>query len=89
MADIKRDPTEEEMNLEQRANDGSGRDPTARRGEIEEGGSISDADTGEDEIKRKAVGGYGGDTGEAVRNGIEKPLTDNSAAARREPEGEE
>src|SRR5919197_1726199 len=43
--------------LEERALEESGRDPTARRGEIEEGGSISDQDVGADEIQRRAVGG--------------------------------
>lgn len=88
MAEIRRDPTNEERELEQRLRDDSGRDPTARRGEIEEGGSISDADVGKDEIEQKAIGGYGGDNGEAVRTGNQKPLSDNSGEARREPEGE-
>jgi hypothetical protein len=70
-------PDDAEQALEQRASDESGRDPTARRGEIEEGGSLSDAEVGEDEIEKKAVGGYGADTGEAARQA--PPLTDKSS----------
>lgn len=84
-----RNENEDVKELERRAADEPGRDPTARRGEIEEGGSLSDEDVGKDEIQRKAVGGYGGDTGESVRSGTQKPLTDNSQQKRGEPEGEE
>jgi hypothetical protein len=41
--------------LEQRMMDGEGRDPTARRGELEEGGFVSDADVGEDQIFARDV----------------------------------
>lgn len=54
------------------------RDPTARRGEIETGGTISDADVGEDQIHAKGVGGYGASSDVPEIN-TRKPMGDNSS----------
>ncbi len=52
----RKDRIDEREELERRVQDGSGRDPTARRGAAEEGVTISDADVGEDQIKAKREG---------------------------------
>lgn len=93
MADIKRDnPDSRPMyrmpeggeEIERRLEDSEdGRDPTARRGEIEEGGYVTDEDVGKDEIERKAITGYGAEGERAQANDRVKPeggkpLTDNS-----------
>ena len=55
------EPNEDARRLERRADDESGRDPSARRGAIEEGGSISDADVGEDKLKEQQTRNLGSD----------------------------
>jgi hypothetical protein len=57
----RREPNEDARELERRGSDESGRDPSARRGAIEEGGSISDADVGEDKLKEQEIRNYGRD----------------------------
>ena len=52
------------------------RDPSARRGDIETGGSISDADVGEDQIDAKGVGGYGA-SADVPEINTRKPNGDN------------
>ncbi|MGA9520821.1 MAG: hypothetical protein WBV82_05110 [Myxococcaceae bacterium] len=42
----------------------SERELSVQGGEIEEGRTTSDTEISEDEFERKAIGGYGGDTGE-------------------------
>ena len=77
MANKKTDPVEE---LQRRIDEkGDGRDPSARRGEIEKGGSVDDVDAGVDQIHQKARGGYGADDREikgSRANPTRKPLSD-------------
>ncbi len=47
---------DEREKLERQAQDETGRDPTARRGEAEEGVTISDEDVGKDRIMKKSAG---------------------------------